>query len=110
MECQPLGINATLVTAGFVKTNIIANARPHFHLPENTLYSSYVTKIYESLEVGRGSGSSVTGADVFAEKVAKETMKRNPPRNIYIGGQSVLFRFFMWLPRVLVLMFLWKKA
>lgn len=79
-------------------------------MPENTLYSFYVSKIYEGLNVGRDTWTSVMPTDEFAEKVAKATVKKNPPRFMCIGGQSVWYKTFMWLPRVVALMFLWWRA
>ncbi|KAK7686714.1 hypothetical protein QCA50_010314 [Cerrena zonata] len=108
MECQPLGINVTLIVGGYVKSNLVANARPHFHLPENTLYPTYVSKIYAGLKAGKGFRSDATATDVFAERVAKETMKKNPPRYLCFGGRSTWYKVFVWLPRVLVLMYLWR--
>lgn len=108
MECQPLGINVTLIVGGYVKSNLVANARPHFHLPENTLYPTYASKIYAGLRAGKGFRSDATVTDVFAERVAKETMKKNPPRYLCFGGRSTWYKVFVWLPRVLILMYLWR--
>ena len=110
MECKPLGINTTLIAAGYIHTNIVANAQPRFAVSDNTLYPGLKSVIGDCLKVGRDSWTSVMSAEEFADKVAKETVKENPKRFMCLGGQTVWYKVFMWLPRVLALMFLWRRA
>lgn len=110
MECKPLGINVTLIAAGYVHTNITTNALPNFQLPENTLYPTYTSSIYAGFDTSKGAWTGAMSADVFAEKVVKKTVRRNPPRYMSIGGQSFLHKVFLWLPRKFVLAFFWKET
>ncbi|KAK7686716.1 hypothetical protein QCA50_010316 [Cerrena zonata] len=108
MECKPLGIHVTTVAPGFIKSNISDNARAHFHVPEDTLYSSYTPQILKRLNMAKDSANAMPTA-VFAEKVVKETIKANPPRYMTLAASSLLFRIFSWFPRVWVLTLLWRR-
>ncbi|CAL1694559.1 unnamed protein product [Somion occarium] len=108
MECQPLGINVTLVAPGAVISNISVNAHPLLKIPENTLYRDYIPQIMRRLNVSQNAASSMN-TDEFARRVAKETVRKNPPRYLTLGGASTLFKIFVWLPRVWVLKLLWWR-
>lgn len=77
-------------------------------MPENTLYPAFVSKIYKGTNVDREAWTFLMPTDGFAAKVAKETVRMNPPRYMCIGGQSVWYMIYLWLPRVLVLTLLWR--
>ncbi|KAK7686713.1 hypothetical protein QCA50_010313 [Cerrena zonata] len=110
MECKPLGIHVTLIAAGYVHTNLATNGLPNFQLPENTLYPTYTSSIYAGFDTSKGAWTGAMSADVFAEKVVKKTVRRNPPRYMSIGGQSFLHKVFLWLPRKLILAFFWRET
>ena len=108
MECKPLGINVTTVAPGFVKSNISDNAKAFFNVPEDSLYFAYLPQILNRLNMAK-SATNAMPTDVFAEKVAKETIKTNPPRYMTLASNSLLFQIFSWFPRVLILSLLWKR-
>lgn len=108
MECKPLGINVILVAPGLVKSNIAENTIALLRTPEDTLYPTYISGIGKLLKAGQ-TARNVMPTEVFAEKVAKETMKKKPPRYMTLGGASFVFKIFSWLPRVLVLDLIWNK-
>lgn len=106
MECKPLGIHVTLIVAGGVKSNLVRNAIRPDVIPEDTLYPAYSSQILNILPKFEAM-LHPTPAPVFAEKVVKGTMKRNPPRCMVLGKGSTLFWFLDWLSRTWVLSFLW---
>ncbi|KAK7694593.1 hypothetical protein QCA50_001779 [Cerrena zonata] len=108
MECKPLGINITLVAPGLVKSNIAENALALLNTPEDTLYPTYIPGISKLLKAGQ-TASNVMPTKVFAEKVAKETLKENPPRYMTLGGASFVFKVLSWFPRIVVLDMIWSK-
>ena len=106
MECRPLGINTTLVVAGVVKSNIMKNATRPGIVPENTLYPTYTSQIL-NLASGTQTDKHITPAQEFAEKVARGTMMKDPPRFMLIGRGSMLFWLLSWLPRAWALTLMW---
>ena len=108
MECKPLGINVTLVAPGFVKSRIAQNTADLLHVSNDSLYPTYVPGIEKQLQRG-GNGKGGMSASLFAEKVAKETMKAHPKRYMTLGKASTIFRFLACVPKDLVLGFLWKR-
>ena len=110
MECKPLGINTTLVAGGFIYSKLLGNAANTFQLPDNTLYSSMKDTVYNIFRVADSSWATIMATEDFADKVAKETVKKNPPRFMCIGGHSFWFKLFLWFPRVFGLMALWMRA
>ena len=110
MECKPLGINVSLVAGGFVHSNLAKNGLHLLRLPENSLYSSMGDTIYNTVRVGSSSWATIMETKEFAGRVANETVKKNPPRYMCIGGQTFWFKLLSWFPRVFGLMLLWKRA
>lgn len=106
MECQPLGINVVLVAPGAVRSNIANTQNGKFTLPEDSLYKNYVEHIMKRIVASQGSNSMDTRE--FAKIVVNETTKRSPKRYITAGGNSGVFKLFGWLPKTMVLWFLWK--
>ena len=92
---------------GGVKSNIVANQLPRITIPDNTLWSAYKPAILKKLELVQEN--KPTPADVFSRQVVRAVLKPNPPRYLTLAKTSGLYRVFQWLPRGLVLGFLWKK-
>ena len=106
MECRPLGINTTLVAAGGVKSNIVNNAKRPDIVPENTVYPTYTSQIVNLFTSGQTTMHTISTQE-FADKVAKGTMVKNPPRFMLIGRGSILFWILGWLPRAWALTIMW---
>jgi 1-acylglycerone phosphate reductase len=107
VELKPFGIHVLHVAAGGVKSNIATNGLENFTLPENTLYGQFVHNIIDRVNASQDSASMPN--DEFAKKVVAGALKTNPPRYMTLGGHSLLFSIFGWLPRGLVLYILWKR-
>ena len=107
MELQPFGIHVLHVAAGGVKSNIATNGLVNFSLLENTLYGQFVHNIIDRVNASQDSASIKN--EEFAKKVVANALKKNPPRYMTLGGHSLMFSIFWWLPRGLVLYILWKR-
>ena len=107
MECTPFNIHVVLLAPGGVKSNIVSNQLPRINIPDNTLWSAYKPAILKKLELVQEN--KPTPADVFSRQVVRAVLKPNPPRYLTLAKTSGLYRVLQWLPRGLVLGFLWKK-
>ncbi|XP_006454042.1 hypothetical protein AGABI2DRAFT_189366 [Agaricus bisporus var. bisporus H97] len=107
MECRPLGIKVFHVAPGAVQSNIANTGAANFSLPENSLYKSYLANIMDRIYSSQGSNSMSSG--VFAKRVVAKALQPNPPVYLCEGGNAWLFKLFMWLPRVAVLGFMWRR-
>jgi len=107
MELRPFGISVLHVAPGGVKSNIAVNGVNRLTLPENTLYARYLHNIFDRINASQDSWSMDN--DEFAKKVVTNALKDSPPRYMTLGGRSTLFSFLKWLPRRLVLYFMWRR-
>ena len=107
MELKPFGINVLHIAPGAVRSNIAVTGVERLWLPENTLYARYIDNMIERINSSQASISMPN--DVFAKKVVAQALKRNPPRYMMLGGFSMLFTILKWLPRGLVLYFMWQR-
>jgi short-subunit dehydrogenase len=107
MELKPFGIHVLHVAAGAVRSNIATNGLNRFSLPENTLYSQFVHNIIDRTNCSQDYTS--IRSNEFAKRVVANALKSNPPRYMTLGGRSLMFSILWWLPRSLVLYFLWKR-
>ncbi|KAI9062271.1 oxidoreductase [Trametes sanguinea] len=107
MECTPLNVSVVLVATGAVRSNLANNRLQAFGgLPENSLYTKYLPNILERTSMSQGSDSMPTAE--YARRVVKQTLREKPPRHIMLGGKTTFYRLLMWLPRSLVLGYLWR--
>ena len=53
--------------------------------------------------------SSSMPADKFSKKVVSAALAARPPRYLTLGGKSFLFMLALWLPRTLLLTYIWKR-
>jgi len=77
MECRPLGVDVTLLLPGSMKGNIAKNIEARgYHMPENSLYKSYLDKIIGRLWMSQTRDTMSTG--VFAKKAVGNTPTSTP--------------------------------
>ncbi|KAI0756319.1 NAD-P-binding protein [Daedaleopsis nitida] len=107
MECTPLKINVMLLAPGGVRSNIVSNQLKRIHIPDDSLWSAYKGPIVKKLELVQENKPTPT--DVFARQVVKAVLQPHPPRYLTLAKTSGLYKLLQWLPRGLVLAFLWKK-
>ncbi|RKP26564.1 oxidoreductase [Syncephalis pseudoplumigaleata] len=101
MELLPFDVNVTLIYGGLIQTNIIPGGAEQSSLREDSLYSSFKSRIDTLLNVSQSSGAMPV--EVFAQRVVNKLLRRSPPNKIYCGGYVT----FSWL---LSLMPHWIKA
>ncbi|KAI1783722.1 oxidoreductase [Ganoderma leucocontextum] len=106
MECKPLNIAVLSVTTGAVRSNIAANQATSFGgLPEDSLYKRYLSDIVVRIHLSQGSDAMP--ASVYAHEVVARSLQRTVPRDIMLGGKTVLYRVLMLLPRTVALWMFW---
>ncbi|OSD05587.1 oxidoreductase [Trametes coccinea BRFM310] len=107
MECIPFNISVVLVVTGAVRSNIANNRLQAFAgLPANSLYTRFLPNIIERTNMSQGADSMPTAE--YARRVVEQTLREKPPRQMMLGGKTMLYRLLMWLPRTLVLGYLWR--
>jgi 1-acylglycerone phosphate reductase len=106
MECKPLNIDVMLVAPAAVKSNLAANQASSFSLPPDSLYTDYLQNMIMRMNASQGMNSMPT--HVFATKVVKRVLAKNPPRYFSAGGGSTLFALLKWLPRSWMLWYMWQ--
>ncbi|OJT15605.1 NADPH-dependent 1-acyldihydroxyacetone phosphate reductase [Trametes pubescens] len=108
MECTPLNIAVVLVTTGAVRSNLANNRLATFPgLPEGSLYARYLPNIVERVSMSQSADSMPT--DEYARRVVRSTLQGRPPRQMRLGGKTLLYRVIQWLPRGFVLWLLWRR-
>ncbi|CDO69829.1 hypothetical protein BN946_scf184803.g27 [Trametes cinnabarina] len=108
MECIPLNISVVVAVTGAVRSNITNNRLQAFAgLPEGSLYARYLPNILERTGLSQGPRSMPTAE--YARRVVEQSLREKPPRELLLGGMTLLHRFMMWLPRTLVLHLLWRR-
>ncbi|KAG9084244.1 hypothetical protein FRC07_013680 [Ceratobasidium sp. 392] len=108
MEARALSpdIHVMLVAPGGVKSNLPTNSK--FRLPDNSLFKHCLPAIAARLQLSQ-TGNSMPTPKFAAYVVNAALAKNGAPRYISIGANVVLFKFFKWLPRGLVLWLLWQR-
>lgn len=107
MECRPLGIKVFHVAPGAVKSNIADTAASNFSLPTDSLYKSYLANMMDRIYSSQGPHSMP--AEDFAKRVVAKSLQKEPPLYMCSGGQSLLLTILTWLPRAVVLGFMWRR-
>ncbi|KAF9076052.1 oxidoreductase [Rhodocollybia butyracea] len=106
MECRPFNISVMNVVPGSVRSNISTNMTQNFTLPENSLYLDFLPNIIKRINASQTGNSMPT--ETFAKLVVSRALSKRPPLRFTAGGNSMIFSFFRWLPRALVLGYLWR--
>ncbi|KAI0699860.1 oxidoreductase [Cerioporus squamosus] len=109
MECSPFNISVLTVTTGAVRSNLSSNhaaALPADSLPENSLYRCYLPDILGRIYMSQGSDSMP--AEDYARQVVGKSLQAKPPREMMLGGKTLLYRLLLWIPRTLTLKLFWR--
>ncbi|KIK70766.1 hypothetical protein GYMLUDRAFT_32814 [Collybiopsis luxurians FD-317 M1] len=106
MECRPFNISVMNVVPGSVISQISNNMTESFNLPENSLYSAFLPNMIKRINASQTENSMPTAK--FAKAVVSKALSKKPPLRFTAGGNSTIFSIFRWLPRVLVLGYLWR--
>ena len=106
MELKPFNISVLHVAPGAVKSNISSAGISRFALAPDTLYSDFISFIHKRIYASQGPHSMPT--EDFARQVVTNALKKKPPRYMLIGGNSHIFALLKWLPRGLVLYYMWR--
>ncbi|KAF8599710.1 NAD-binding protein [Ceratobasidium sp. AG-I] len=108
MEARALSpnIHVTLIVPGGVISNIVKNSK--LELPPTSLFKAYIPAIVARLQLSQTPGSMHT--NMFASGVVDAVMARKgPPRYLTLGWRSGLFAAFKWVPKRILLWYLWRK-
>lgn len=105
MECKPFNIDVMLVAPASIESNLATKHATVFSLPTGSLYKSYLDNIIRRMYA---SQQDPMPTDVFAKKVVKTALGRNPPFYSLLGNGSFRFKVLRWLPKVLVLLLMWR--
>jgi len=106
MECKPFNIDIVHVAPAAVVSNISNNGAAHYTLPSGSLYSRFLPNIMQRIYASQGPHSMPT--ENFARGVVSKVLKKSPPRYLLIGGNSLLFMMFQWLPKSVLLWIMWR--
>lgn len=109
MECTPFNISVLTVTTGAVRSNLSKNqaaSLPVDDLPENSLSKRYLPDILARIYMSQGSDSMP--AEEYARRVVAASLQTKPPREMKIGGKTLLYRVLSWIPRTIVLKLFWR--
>ncbi|KAF9477507.1 oxidoreductase [Pholiota conissans] len=107
MELKPFGISVMHISPGGIKSHIADNGLARMQVAPDTLYTDYIPFIFKRIQSSQDSASMPS--EVFASRVVAKALSKRPPRYITLGGNSGLFTLFKWLPRGLVLYFLFRS-
>ncbi|KAH7334270.1 NAD-binding protein [Rhizoctonia solani] len=108
MEAKALSpdIRVMLVVTGGVKSNIANNST--FTLPPTSLYQAYLPNIVGRLQLSQ-TGPSMPTAEYAKGVVEAALRKGGPPRTLSIGAHTSLFKVLRWIPRWVVMWYLWRR-
>lgn len=106
MELKPFNISVLHVAPGAVRSNIASNAISRFALAPNSLYEDFLSYIFKRINWSQGPDSM--GSKDFAQQVVANTLRKNPPRYMSIGGGSWIYALLKWLPKGFVLNYVWR--
>ncbi|KEP49918.1 short-chain dehydrogenase/reductase family protein [Rhizoctonia solani 123E] len=108
MEAKALSpdIHVMLVVTGGVKSNIAKNSS--FTLPPTSLFQAYLPNIIGRIQLSQ-SGYTMPTAEYAKGVVEAALRKGGAPRTLAIGAHTTLFRVLRWLPKGVVLWYLWRR-
>ncbi|CAE6417042.1 unnamed protein product [Rhizoctonia solani] len=108
MEAKALSpyIHVMLILTGGVKSNIANNSI--FTLPATSLYQAYLPNIIGRLQMSQ-TGPSMPTAEYAKGVVEAALRKGGPPRTLSIGAHTFLFKVLRWIPRWVVMWYLWRR-
>ena len=107
-ECKAFNINVVVFAPGAIKSNIADSAmKAGLNVPETSFYRPYLDSIVTRILSSQGSNSMP--AETMAQKVVPATLSPRPPRYFSVGGFSLVYAIFAWLPKTWVLNLLWRK-
>lgn len=109
MECLPLNVSVTLVSAGSVVSTSLEPKQPAVDLPSDSLYRHYMRSMSARV-LHQTQGSSAMPVEEFAREVALAGLGHTPPRYMTLGGQSTLYQILKWVPRTFVLQLFWSRV
>jgi 1-acylglycerone phosphate reductase len=107
MELRPFGIHVTLVVTGLTRTSLNneAQARLVSAVGGQSLYTGFLDSM--SVRVALSQWTKAMPADEMARQIVKQLLSSPPPRTLYAGSMTRRMRLLTFLPRTLVLTFLW---
>ena len=106
MECKPLNVSVLNVTTGAIRSNIAVNQTASFGgLPEDSLYKRYLSDIVARISISQGADTMPASA--YAREVVAKSLQSRVPREIMVGGKTVMTRVMMLLPRTVALCMVW---
>ncbi|KAJ7246297.1 oxidoreductase [Mycena haematopus] len=106
MELKPFNIKVMYIAPGAVRSNIANNQAARFSLREGSLFTEFLPNIIQRMNGSQGPSS--IPAEKFAREVVRRALQKNPPRYMTVGGNATTFKILGWLPRGLVLWYLWR--
>ncbi|KAF8288406.1 NAD-P-binding protein [Clavulina sp. PMI_390] len=124
MEFNPLGIRVMLVQPGCLKSNLADNYAPSYNPPETSFYEHYADAIIAFMHHSQEPHIAGSASDLAREVVRKsdlpplsllgkpapENLRWNPGWYVSVGGESMAFYVFGWLPRRLVMFLQWQAV
>ncbi|RPD54405.1 oxidoreductase [Lentinus tigrinus ALCF2SS1-7] len=109
MECTPLNVSVLTVTTGAVRSNLSKNqaaSLPVDNLPEDSLSKRFLPDILARIYMSQGADSMP--AEEYARRVVGASLQAKPPREMMIGGKTLLYRVLEWIPRTITLRLFWR--
>jgi len=106
MELKPFNISVLHAAPAAVKSNISSNAINRFALAGSRYPLLQLPFIIRRIYSSQGPNSMPTKD--FAQHIVSNALRKNPPRYMSIGRGSWLFAWLRWLPRGLVLAYMWR--
>lgn len=107
MECRPFNVHVMLVAPGGIRSNISRNQAATLVLPSDTLYKPFIPNVIARMHASQTPQSMP--AEEFARRVVGAALRKDPPRYMTLGENSFIFTVLEWLPRALVLLFMWRR-
>ncbi|KAJ7293106.1 oxidoreductase [Mycena rebaudengoi] len=104
MELKPFNISVMYIAPGSVRSNIANNSR--FSLQPGSRYTAFLPNIIQRQNASQGPTSMP--ADIFAATMVRQVLNKKPPRYLMLGGNTRLFAVLKWLPRSVVLWYMWR--
>lgn len=106
MECRPFNISVTTIAPGSITSNISTNSAARFALPAGSLYVQFLPNIVQRMHASQGARSM--SAEAFARDVVGKALGGRPPLYYMVGGNTLAFKAFRWIPRAWVLWYFWR--
>lgn len=106
MELRPFGVSVMLLSTGLVRSRIADNYASHtgVKLPSESAYSAYSEQVEGRLHL---SQEVCMDTAVFAKKVVRQVLKKNPPPYLTLGGNSATVGILESIPRSWRLYLVW---